>query len=225
MIEGQNESKVKKFFVVTTNTKMMFYFAPSSPMLKTLVVFWVTATKCHLSLYRCCNFRAVLLLLAPNREFILRIFPFIFQPLWKMENSLLLKHDFAPDSWQIECKGITSPRLAVEANRSQPCSNPSSSQFNPHICFLLPLKNMSTISYVLWKTILQRSLRGRWHAPWFAAGTSLLPTVPLNTALLQMQCSTWLSHEHSCSHVGAQEKAELTENCCALLALDRKKQR
>lgn len=42
--------KLGLFFVVAdTNTKIMFYFAPSSPLLKTLAVFWATATKCHFS--------------------------------------------------------------------------------------------------------------------------------------------------------------------------------
>lgn len=222
VIEGQNESEVKNFSVVATNTKMMFYIAPSSPMLKTPVVFWVTATKCHLSLYRRCNFRAVLLFLTLNREFILHIFPFIFQPLWKIENSLLLSHE---GSWQIQCKEITPPRLAVEANRSQPCCNLSSTQFNPRICFLLLLKSMSTISHVLWRMILQRSLRWCLCAPWLAAGTSLLPPAPVNAALPQTQCWRWLSHERPCSRAGAREKAQRTGNCCALLALAWKKQR
>jgi len=145
VIEGQNESEVKKFFVVAANTKTMFYFAPLSPMLQTLVIFWVTAPRCHLSLYRCCHFRAMLLLLALNREFVLRIFPFLFQPLWKMENSLVLSHG---DSWQTQCEGITSPRRAAEANRRQLCHNLSSSQFNPHICFPSPLKSSSTVGRV-----------------------------------------------------------------------------
>lgn len=63
----------------------MFYFTPPGPTEKTPLVFWVTATKCHLSVPRC-HFRAVPLFPALNREFILHFF--IFQPFWKTENSL-----------------------------------------------------------------------------------------------------------------------------------------
>lgn len=162
---------------------MMFCFAPSSPMMKTLLVFWVTATKCHLYVYSCCHFRAVLLFLMLNREFFLHTLPFIFQPLCKTENSLLLSRE---DSWQIQCKGITSPRLVEEANGNQPHHNLSSCQHNAPVCFLLPLKRTSTTSHILWETTLWRSLWGCWWAPWFAAGTSLLPRAPLSAAPLQM---------------------------------------
>lgn len=157
VIEGQNESKVENFFVVATSTKMMFYFAPSSPMLKTLVVFRVTATKCHFSLSRCCNFRAVLFILVLNREFILHIFPFILQLLWEMENSLLLSHDFALNSWQTRCKAITSPCLAAEANRSQPCCTLPSGDLIPKFVLSSPLGSVSIASNV---HVLLRSVQG-----------------------------------------------------------------
>lgn len=96
MIEGQNESKVKKFCAVATSRKMMFYFAPPSPMLKAAGAFQVTATKCHLSLSRCCHFGAVPLVLALNRGFVLTRLSFHPQPLREMEHSLLLSRDFAP---------------------------------------------------------------------------------------------------------------------------------
>lgn len=88
MREGRHESKVKDFFVVVAvaaNTEMMFYFTPPGPTEKTPLVFWVSATKCHLSVPRfiselCRGFPAL------NREFSPHVFH--LPAFWKKENSL-----------------------------------------------------------------------------------------------------------------------------------------
>lgn len=158
------------------------------------------------SLFYRCNFRAVLLFLTLNRQFILCIFPFILQPLWKMENSLLWSHE---DSWQIQCKGITSPRLAVEAKRSQPRCNLPPNEFNPHICFLPPyLFSPPSKKYEHYQSCPMKDNQplGMLVCSTVHCGDQPPANSTAHAALLPAQRSTWLSHDHPCSHVGHRKR-------------------
>lgn len=79
--EGQNESKVKRFFLLSLQIQKSCSTSHLQVPEKTPVVFWVTNSKRHLSLSRCRNSRVVLLILHWTENS--SSAPFIFQPLWR----------------------------------------------------------------------------------------------------------------------------------------------